>query len=69
MLNGFPDGTGIMTSIGVYDYKEVWGSQISMLELALWSLVVYTLWSMRKTIAEGLSKAFKKVTEKKRNLY
>ena len=28
MLNGFPDGTGIMTSIGVYDYKEVWGSQI-----------------------------------------
>ncbi len=61
MLNGFPDGTGIMTSIGVYDYKEVWGSQIRYAGVGAMVVGgVYTLWSMRKTIAEGLSKAFKK---------
>jgi len=61
MLNGFPDGTGIMTSIGVYDYKEVWGSQIRYAGVGAMVVGgVYTLWSMRKTIAEGLSKAFEK---------
>ena len=61
MLNGFPDGTGVMTSIGVYDYKEVWGSQIRYAGVGAMVVGgVYTLWSMRKTIAEGLSKAFKK---------
>ena len=61
MLNGFPDGTGIMTSIGVYDYKEVWGSQIRYAGVGAMVVGgVYTLWSMRKTIAEGLGKAFKK---------
>ena len=64
MLNGFPDGTGIMTSIGVYDYKEVWGSQIRYAGVGAMVVGgVYTLWSMRKTIAEGLSKAFKKGEE------
>ena len=68
MLNGFPDGTGIMTSIGVYDYKEVWGSQIRYAGVGAMVVGgVYTLWSMRKTIAEGLSKASRKVTERKRN--
>ncbi|MBJ61761.1 MAG: oligopeptide transporter, OPT family [Euryarchaeota archaeon] len=61
MMNGFPDGTGVMTSIGVYDYKEVWGSQIRYAGVGAMVVGgVYTLWSMRKTIAEGLSKAFKK---------
>ena len=61
MLNGFPDGTGIMTSIGVYDYKEVWGSQIRYAGVGAMVVGgVYTLWSMRQTIAEGLGKAFKK---------
>ena len=61
MYNGFPDGTGVMTSIGVYDYKEVWGSQIRYAGVGAMVVGgVYTLWSMRKTIAEGLSKAFKK---------
>ena len=64
MLNGFPDGTGVMTSIGVYDYKEVWGSQIRYAGVGAMVVGgVYTLWSMRKTIAEGLSKAFKKGEE------
>ena len=62
MMNGFPDGgTGVMTSIGVYDYKEVWGEQIRYAGVGAMVVGgVYTLWSMRKTIAEGLSKAFKK---------
>ena len=61
MLNGFPDGTGILTNIGVYDYKEVWGSQIRYAGVGAMVVGgVYTLWSMRKTIAEGLSKAFEK---------
>ena len=61
MLNGFPDESGIMTSIGVYDYKELWVSQIRYAGVGAMVVGgVYTLWSMRKTIAEGLSKAFTK---------
>ena len=61
MMNGFPDGTGILTTIGVYDYKEVWGTQIRYAGVGAMVVGgVYTLWSMRKTIAEGLSKAFTK---------
>ena len=61
MLNGFPDESGILTSIGVYDYKELWVSQIRYAGVGAMVVGgVYTLWSMRKTIAEGLSKAFTK---------
>ncbi len=61
MLNGFPDESGIMTSIGVYDYKELWVSQIRYAGVGAMVVGgVYTLWSMRNTIAEGLSKAFTK---------
>jgi len=61
MLNGFPDNSGIMTSIGVYDYKELWVAQIRYAGVGAMVVGgVYTLWSMRKTIAEGLSKAFTK---------
>ena len=61
LFNGFPDGTGMLDTIGVYDYKEVWGTQIRYAGVGAMVVGgVYTLWSMRKTIAEGLSKAFKK---------
>jgi putative OPT family oligopeptide transporter len=61
LFNGFPDGTGMLDKIGVYDYKEVWGTQIRYAGVGAMVVGgVYTLWSMRKTIAEGLSKAFKK---------
>ena len=59
LFNGFPDGTGMLNTIGVYDYKEVWGTQIRYAGVGAMVVGgVYTLWSMRKTIAEGLSKAF-----------
>ncbi len=64
LFNGFPDGTGMLDTIGVYDYKEVWGTQIRYAGVGAMVVGgVYTLWSMRKTIAEGLSKAFKKGDE------
>tara|TARA_B100000700_G_scaffold243703_1_gene271653 strand:+ start:1139 stop:3229 length:2091 start_codon:yes stop_codon:yes gene_type:complete len=64
LLNGFPDGTGLLDQIGVYDYKEVWGTQIRYAGVGAMVVGgVYTLWSMRKTIADGLSKAFKKSSD------
>ena len=60
LFNGFPmaDGSGIL-EIGVLDYKEVWEQQIRYAGVGAMVVGgVYTLWSMRKTIAEGLSKAF-----------
>ena len=61
LFNGFPDESGILTQIGVEDYKEVWEEQIRFAGVGAMVVGgVYTLWSMRKTIAEGLSKAFKK---------
>ena len=64
LFNGFPDGTGMLDTIGVYDYKEVWGTQIRYAGVGAMVVGgVYTLWSMRKTIAEGLSKAFTKGDE------
>ena len=61
LFNGFPDGTGFLDTIGVTDYKEVWESQIRYAGVGAMVVGgVYTLWSMRKTIAEGLSKAFTK---------
>ena len=64
LLNGFPDGTGMLDQIGVYDYKEVWGTQIRYAGVGAMVVGgVYTLWSMRKTIADGLSKAFTKGDE------
>ena len=61
LFNGFSDGSGILTQIGVEDYKEVWEDQIRFAGVGAMVVGgVYTLWSMRKTIAEGLSKAFKK---------
>ena len=62
LFNGFPmaDGSGIL-EIGVLDYKEVWEQQIRYAGVGAMVVGgVYTLWSMRKTIAEGLSKAFSK---------
>ena len=61
LFNGFPmaEGSGLL-EIGVYDYKEVWEQQIRYAGVGAMVVGgVYTLWSMRKTIAEGLSKAFK----------
>ena len=61
LFNGFPNESGILTQIGVEDYKEVWEEQIRFAGVGAMVVGgVYTLWSMRKTIAEGLSKAFKK---------
>ena len=61
LFNGFSDGSGVLTQIGVEDYKEVWEDQIRFAGVGAMVVGgVYTLWSMRKTIAEGLSKAFKK---------
>ena len=60
LFNGFPmaEGFGIL-EIGVLDYKEVWEQQIRYAGVGAMVVGgVYTLWSMRKTIAEGLSKAF-----------
>ena len=61
LFNGFSDGSGVLTQIGVEDYKKVWEDQIRFAGVGAMVVGgVYTLWSMRKTIAEGLSKAFKK---------
>ena len=50
-----------LLKIGVDDYKKVWEDQIRFAGVGAMVVGgVYTLWSMRKTIAEGLSKAFKK---------
>ena len=57
---GFPDVSNSF-GIGLADYKEIWVSQIRYAGVG--AMVVggiYTLWSMRKTIADGLGKAFKK---------
>ncbi len=60
LFNGFPNETGILDTIGVYDYKQVWEDQIRFAGVGAMVVGgVYTLWSMRKTIGEGLSKAFK----------
>ena len=64
MINGFPDGNvlnGVQTMIDKDDYKAVWIEQIRYAGVGAMVVGgVYTLWSMRKTIIEGLSKAIKK---------
>lgn len=59
LINGFPDVSGDMSYIGVYEYKEVYKDQIRFVGVGAMVVGgVYTLWSMRKTIGEGLGKAF-----------
>ncbi len=60
LLNGFPNGSGYLDYIGVKDYKAIYVDQIRFVGVGAMVVGgVYTLWSMRKTIGEGLSKAFK----------
>lgn len=60
LFNGFPNGSETFGFIGVKDYGEVYKEQIRFVGVGAMVVGgVYTLWSMRKTIAEGLSKAFK----------
>jgi len=67
MMNGFPDGNvlnGVQTIIDKDDYKAVWIEQIRYAGVGAMVVGgVYTLWSMRKTIIEGLSKAIKKTDQ------
>ncbi len=67
MINGFPDGNvlnGVQTMIDKDDYKAVWIEQIRYAGVGAMVVGgVYTLWSMRKTIIEGLSKAIKKTDQ------
>ena len=59
-MNGFPNGSGYLDYIGVKDYKAIYVEQIRFVGVGAMVVGgVYTLWSMRKTIGEGLSKAFK----------
>ena len=64
LINGFPD-SGHIFGIGFggidkYDYLTVWSEQIRYVGVGAMVVGgVYTLWSMRKTIAEGLIKSFK----------
>ena len=61
LMNGFPNGSGMLESIVTADYYAVWSEQIRYVGVGAMVVGgVYTLWSMRKTIAEGLLKAFKK---------
>ena len=61
LLNGFPNSSGLFQSISVADYTAVWSSQIRYAGVGAMVVGgVYTLWSMRKTIIEGLSKSFRK---------
>ncbi len=61
LVNGFPNASGLYQSISVADYTAVWSSQIRYAGVGAMVVGgVYTLWSMRKTIIEGLSKSFKK---------
>ena len=55
LINGWP-GTGDM----VTDFKILWGEQIRYVGVGAMVVGgVYTLWSMRSTIGEGIGKAFK----------
>ena len=55
LINGWP-GTGDM----VVDFKILWGEQIRYVGVGAMVVGgVYTLWSMRSTIGEGIGKAFK----------
>ena len=60
LINGFPNsGEG-----PIDDYYILWQQQIRYVGVGAMVVGgVYTLWSMRKTIAEGLSKAFVKNTD------
>ena len=64
LINGFPD-SGSNKGIGfggidIYDYTTVWSEQIRFAGVGAMVVGgVYTLWSMRKTIAQGLMKSFK----------
>ena len=60
LVYGFPNESGLFTAITVADYTEVWSNQIRYAGVGAMVVGgVYTLWSMRKTIIEGLSKSFK----------
>jgi putative OPT family oligopeptide transporter len=61
LVNGFPNDSGLFDMITLADYGAIWESQIRYVGVG--AMVVggiYTLWSMRKTIIAGLSKAFTK---------
>ena len=61
LFNGFSDGSGVLTQIGVEDYKKVWEDGFVSLVLAQWSWVVSTLFGQcAKQSQRSLSKAFKK---------
>jgi len=61
LMNGFPNESGFLVAINVKDYSQVWSDQIRYVGVGAMVVGgVYTLWSMRKTIIEGLSKSFKK---------
>jgi putative OPT family oligopeptide transporter len=63
LMNGFPNGEKelIFGFITAGDYGAIWNSQIRYVGVGAMVVGgVYTLWSMRKTIIEGLAKSFKK---------
>ena len=61
LVNGFPNSSGYIDLITLADYNEIWKAQIRYAGVGAMVIGgVYTLWSMRKTIAEGLGKAFQK---------
>ncbi|MBT4066150.1 MAG: oligopeptide transporter, OPT family [Euryarchaeota archaeon] len=61
LMNGFPNGSGILNMIDAKDYSIVWSEQIRYVGVGAMVVGgVYTLWSMRKTIGEGLAKSFRK---------
>ena len=61
LVNGFPNGASLLNVIGVPEYAAVWSNQIRYVGVGAMVVGgVYTLWSMRKTIIQGLSKSFKK---------
>jgi putative OPT family oligopeptide transporter len=61
LMNGFPNASGILDSINVADYGAIWNSQIRYVGVGAMVVGgVYTLWSMRNTIVDGLVKSFKK---------
>jgi len=68
LINGFAS-VSPGNYIDVYDYSAVWNSQIRYVGVGAMVVGgVYTLWSMRKTIIEGISQSFKKTDTSKKVL-
>ena len=65
LINGFPSANPT-NLIGIEEYGAIWNSQIRYVGVGAMVVGgVYTLWSMRKTIIEGLSQSFKKSSSDK----